>query len=154
MDKKKLEKDLTQLAQPIVEGLSYELVAVEFLKEDGEYYLRIYIDKPGGIDIDDCSSVSRLISDKLDEVDPIEESYYLEVSSPGPDRMIVKEADFERFAGSQIKIKLIKLWQNKKHLQGTLIGLDPDKDEVVVEIDGKHVKINRDNTSYIKLNDR
>jgi len=151
MDKRKLEKDVFDLVLPITEQLNFELVGVEFLKEDDEYFLRIYIDKPEGVIIDDCSSVSRLLSDKLDEVDPIEESYYLEVSSPGPNRLLVKDGDFEKFSGHNIKIKFLKPWQNKKYIQGILKGID--NDEVLIENDGKLIRIDRNITSFIKLND-
>ena len=111
MDKKKLEKDIFNLASPIAEELGYELLGIEYLKEEGEYILRVYIDKASGINIDDCATVSRALSNKLDEVDPIEESYFLEVSSPGPNRILVRESDFEKFSGHIVKVKFIKLWE-------------------------------------------
>lgn len=151
MDKRKLEKDVFDLAYPVTVEQNVELVGVEFLKEDGEYFLRVYIDKAEGVNIDDCSSVSRQLSDILDEADPIEESYYLEVSSPGPNRLLVRDSDFDKFSGHKIKIKFFKLWENKKFLNGILRGIE--NNEVLVETDDRLVKIDRSITSFIKLND-
>ena len=90
------------------------LVDVEFLKEGANWYLRVYIDKPGGIAIDDCQAVSEQLSDKLDEVDPIKQSYILEVSSPGLERPLKKDSDFERFKGEQVEVKLFQPIERKK----------------------------------------
>jgi ribosome maturation factor RimP len=123
MTKRRIEDITAELVLPIVEKLSYELVDVEFLKEGANWYLRIYIDKPGGIAIDDCQIVSELVSDKLDEVDPIKQSYILEVSSPGLERPLKKDNDFIKFKGEQIEIKLFQPMNGKKVFEGELIEL-------------------------------
>lgn len=151
MNKEKLENSIYDIALPIATEFQCELVGVELVKEDGEWYLRVYIDKDGGINIDDCAAVSRVLSDKLDEVDPIEYSYFLEVSSPGPNRLIKRDSDFVKFEGNYIKIKFIKPFENKKHLIGILKGLEDNK--VLVEANGKLYRIDRSLTSFIKLNE-
>lgn len=151
MDKEKLENSIYDIALPIAEQFKCELVDVELIKEDGEWYLRVYIDKEEGINIDDCANVSRILSDKLDEVDPIEYSYYLEVSSPGPNRKLKKDSDFTKFTGRNIKIKFAKTYEGKKYLEGILKGLE--EDNVLVESESRVYKIDRSLTSFIRLNE-
>jgi ribosome maturation factor RimP len=149
MSKAKIEKTVEEIAIPIIDGLGYELVDVEFVMESKEWYLRVYIDKEEGISIDDCSIVSRALSDKLDEIDPIDYSYYLEVSSPGIERPLKKEQDFIRFAGQEIKINLYKSLEGKKSVVGTLKGLE--NNVIILECDGQEVKIDRDLASSVRL---
>ena len=108
----KKSEDIVALAEelvaPVIAENHFELVDVEYVKEAGNYYLRYYIDKEGGITIDDCETVSRYVSDKLDETDPIEDNYILEVSSPGLGRPLVKPKDFARNIGKDVEIKLYK----------------------------------------------
>ncbi|MDF2523912.1 MAG: hypothetical protein K0R31_1553, partial [Clostridiales bacterium] len=99
MAKRKIEETIAELALPIAEKNSFELVDVEFIKEGTNWYLRIYIDKPNGITLEDCQTVSEEISKKIDEIDPINQSYFLEVSSPGLDRPLKKEKDYEKYKG-------------------------------------------------------
>ena len=129
MAKKKLEDIVEELAQPIVEALSFELVDVEFLKEGANWYLRVYIDKPGGIAIDDCQAVSEQLSDKLDAADPIKQSYMLEVSSPG-ERPLKKDRDYERFKGERVEIKLYQPLNGRKVYEGELLGLVGDRVDI------------------------
>ena len=152
-NKGNLENSIFNLALPIAEHFECELVAVELIKEDEEWYLRIYIDKDGGIKIDDCAAVSRMLSTKLDETDPIEYSYYLEVSSPGLNRLLKRDSDFIKFIGSKIKIKFIKPFEGKENLEGILRGLDNDDGKVLLEFDGILHKIDRSITLFIRLND-
>lgn len=152
-DQEKLENSIFDIALPIVEHFQCELVAVELIKEDEEWYLRIYIDKDGGINIDDCADVSRMLSTKLDETDPIEYSYYLEVSSPGLDRLLKRDSDFIKFVGKKIKINFIKPFEGKNDLEGILKGLDDVDGKVLIEFDGNLHKIDRSITSFIRLND-
>ena len=121
--KKNTAQRVEELAQPIIDELGYELVDVEFVKEGANWYLRIYIDKDGGVSIDDCEGVSRALEAKLDETDPIEQAYILEVSSPGIDRPLKKDADFVKFQGEIIDVKLYKPLDGKKQYQGKLLGL-------------------------------
>ena len=97
-----------KLALPVVEEAGCELWDVEYVREAGTWFLRIYIDKEGGVDILDCEKVSRALSDLLDEADPIEGSYTLEVSSAGAERPLKRPGDFERFMGSPVAVKLYK----------------------------------------------
>ena len=118
---------------PIVKANNFELVDVEFVKEAGTYYLRAYIDKEGGITIDDCEIVSRALSDKLDEKDFIEESYILEVSSPGVGRPLKKDKDFARSIGQEVDIKLFKPIEKQKEFRGILEGYN--NEEITVRLD-------------------
>jgi ribosome maturation factor RimP len=128
------KKTVTELTEEIlVDFLSehgYELYNTEFVKEGKDWYLRVYIDKAGsdigapGIGTDDCETVSRFLSDSLDGLDPIERSYYLEVSSPGLDRVLFREKDFKRFAGRRVEVHLYRASEGKKLLEGTLVGLE------------------------------
>ncbi len=95
------EAKTEELLQPLVDAHGFELVDVEYVKEGGNWYLRAYIDKPGGIAVDDCEVISRALSDKLDEEDYIEDSYILEVSSPGLGRPLKKDKDFQRSIGEE-----------------------------------------------------
>lgn len=123
MAKSNTEKKVLPLLEPIIENLQLELVELEFVKEGANWYLRVYIDKDGGVNIDDCEAVSRALEAKLDETDPIEQAYVLEVSSPGIDRPLRKDADFEKYKGEMIDIKLYQALDGKKQYQGKLLGL-------------------------------
>ena len=136
MSQKRIEQLVQGLAEPIIEELNYELVDLEFKKESGNWYLRFYIDKPGGITLDDCQKFSELIGDKLDEVDPIPHRYYLEGSSPGLDRPLKRDQDFVRFKGRKVHVKLYKSVNGAKNYYGELIGLEDGK--VVIQ-DGELV---------------
>lgn len=128
MGKNRVESIVEELVLPIVEKENFELVDVEFKKEGPHKYLRVYIDKPEGISLDDCQKVSEQLSEKLDETDPIEENYFLEVSSPGLDRPLKRPEDYVKFAGREVEIKLYEPMDNKKLIEGELIEL---KDSVV-----------------------
>lgn len=132
MSKKELyEQKTEELLLPIVEGHKFELVDVEYVKEGGNWYLRAYIDKPGGITVDDCELVSRQLSDLLDEKDYIEDSYILEVSSPGLGRPLKKDKDFERSLGMEIEIRTYRPVQHQKEFTGLLKAYD--KDSIIIE---------------------
>ena len=106
MSKKEIyEQKAEALVTPIVEKYGFELVDVEYVKEGGNFYLRAYVDKPGGITVEDCETVSREFSDKLDEADFIDEAYIMEVSSPGLGRPLKKEKDFKRSMGEEVEIR-------------------------------------------------
>jgi len=123
MSRKKVEELVADMASKVVDEYGFELVDVEFVKEGNNWYLRIYIDKPGGIMIDDCQVVSERISDMLDEADPIKQSYFLEVSSPGLDRPLKKESDFVRYKGQDVEVKLYEPYNGEKFFEGELVGL-------------------------------
>jgi len=123
MAKEKIEDVVSELAEPITQNLNLELVDVEFKKEGGSWFLRVFIDKEMGIELEDCEKVSRALDSKLDEVDPIAQAYHLEVSSPGLDRPLKKDRDFERFTGRQVEISTYTPIEGRKKFQGELLGL-------------------------------
>ncbi len=149
MNKKQIVETVTCDLEPIINEFNYELVDVEFVKEGPSYYLRIYIDKEGGITIDDCQQTSRAIEVVLDEKDTIDVAYILEVSSPGLDRVIKKDKDFERFNGEVVDVKLYEAHNKKKQLQGELVSKSGEtltiKDESgeVIELNMKNVVVVR-----------
>lgn len=117
---------VAQLAQPIVEQAGCTLWDVEYVKEAGEWFLRIYIDKEGGVDINDCEAVSRPLSDLLDEADPIQGSYTFEVSSAGLDRPLKKPEHFAACAGQQVDVRFYRPVDGRKEYTGALVGCDGD----------------------------
>lgn len=129
--KQDYEERLFELASPITEENGFELVDTEFVKEGGTFYLRAYIDKPGGITVLDCEKVSRALSDTLDEEDFVEESYIFEVSSPGLGRPLKKPRDFERSLGEEVEIRTYRAIDRQKEFTGIL--KEYDKEMVVIE---------------------
>jgi ribosome maturation factor RimP len=111
---------------PIMEKYNFELVDVEYVKEAGSWYLRAYVDKEGGITVDDCEVVSRLLSDWLDQEDFIEDSYIMEVSSPGLGRPLKKDKDFARSLGEEVEIRLYKARDKQKDFTGLLKAYDAE----------------------------
>ena len=120
----KVTEIVAQLAAPVVEQAGCELWDVEYVREAGSWFLRLYLDKEGGVDIMDCENVSRVVSDLLDEVDPIEGSYTFEVSSAGAERVLKRPGDFERFMGSPVLVKLYKNRDGRKEFAGHLAGYE------------------------------
>ena len=117
---------VAQLAQPIVEQAGCTLWDVEYVKEAGEWFLLVYIDKEGGVDINDCEAVSRPLSDLLDEADPIQGSYTFEVSSAGLDRPLKKPEHFAACAGQQVDVRFYRPVDGRKEYTGALVGCDGD----------------------------
>ncbi len=150
MAKENTEQRLEALLSPVLEELAYELVDLEFVKEGQSWYLRLYLDKEGGITLDDCEKASRAIEVVMDEKDPIEQAYYLEVSSPGLDRPLKKEKDFIKYAGEVVDVKLYRAQNKKKTFQGELVGL---KDDVVTILDeaGEPLSFARKDIAQIRL---
>ena len=130
-----------QLLKSTVEGLGFELCDVEFIKEYGDWVLTLYIDKPGGVTIDDCELVSRTVDPILDEADPIEQQYYLSVSSLGLDRPLKKDADYQRNLGKRIEFKLFAPKDGKKEFTGELVSFD--ETSVVVRLDKGELTLER-----------
>ncbi|TEB16576.1 Ribosome maturation factor RimP [Pelotomaculum sp. FP] len=139
MAKQKTAATVAALIQPVFEDVELELVDVTFTKEGNGWYLRIFIDKPGGVDIEDCQNVSREIELILDETDPIPQSYILEVSSPGIERPLKKPADYDRFSGSLANITTYAPLEGKKNFRGRLIGLRGS--DVVLAVNGSEIII-------------
>jgi ribosome maturation factor RimP len=148
MVKKKIEDIAAEIALPIVDKFKYELVDVEYLKEGANWYLRVFIDKEGGITIDDCQQVSEELSTELDKTDPIKQSYFLEVSSPGIDRPLKKEKDFEKFKGEQVDVKLFQPLDGRKIFEGELMGL---KDNIIsIKSNNKIMEFEKDKVATVR----
>ncbi|KPK12325.1 MAG: hypothetical protein AMJ68_02210 [Acidithiobacillales bacterium SG8_45] len=126
---------LSSLIEPSVTALGYDLVAVELTGDGSNTVLRVYIDLPGGITIDDCEAVSRQVSAVLDVEDPIRGEYTLEVSSPGLDRPLVKREDFEQYAGENVKIRMAEQVLGRRNFTGRLQGVEGNL--VLVEVDNE-----------------
>ena len=134
---------------PIMEENNFELVDVEYVKEAGTWYLRAYIDKEGGFTVDDCEMVSRRLSDWLDKEDFIDDSYILEVSSPGLGRPLKRERDFEKSLGTEVEVKLYKAGEYGKEFTGILKAYD--EDTVTIELEENEAVIARKDIALIRL---
>lgn len=144
------EQQTEQLLLPIIESHGFELVDVEYVKEAGTWYLRAYIDKPGGITVNDCELVSRTFSDILDEKDYIEDTYIFEVSSPGLGRPLKKEKDFARSLGEEVEIRTYRAIDRQKEFIGIL--KEYDKDTVTIEYEDETTqKFERSEIALIRL---
>ena len=144
------EQKTEKLLMPIMEANGFELVDVEYVKEAGNWYLRAYIDKPGGLTVDDCEVVNRELGDLLDRDDFIDDSYILEVSSPGLGRPLKKERDFIRSKGEEVEIRTYRMVDRQKEFRGVLKAWD--KDTVTIETeDGQEQIFDRDNIALIRL---
>lgn len=135
---------------PIVGELSLELVDVEYVREGGTWYLRAYIDKEGGVTIDDCETVSRRLSDLLDEEDFIDEAYTLEVSSPGLGRPLKKEKDFQRSLGSEVEVRTYRAIERQKEFTGVLKAFDENTVTLSMD-DGGDMEFPRKDIAMIRL---
>ncbi len=144
------ESKTEELLEPIVAEAGFELVDVEYVKEAGTWYLRAYIDKPGGITVDDCEAVSRKFSDILDEKDYIEDSYIFEVSSPGLGRPLKKEKDFQRSLGEDVEIRTYRPIEGQKEFEGVLKAFDKNTVTIAYEDDTEQV-FQRNEIALIRL---
>nr|WP_057913380.1 ribosome maturation factor RimP [Peribacillus muralis] len=131
---KKVTEVVEELALPVLEELELELVEVEYVKEGKSWFLRVYIDKETGVDIEDCGNVSEKLSEKLDEVDPIPQNYFLEVSSPGAERPLKKEKDFLNAIGKNVYIKTYEPILDEKEFEGILTSYDGKEVSLEVRI--------------------
>ncbi len=141
---------VTELILPTVEELGFSLWDVRFVKEGADWFLRIFIDSPNGISIDDCVDVSRAIDPIIDEADPIDKSYCLEVCSPGIERELVKPEHFKAKLGEKVKVKLYKAIDNQKEFIGKLVEYDGD---ITVEADGEEHRFAKKDVASVKLAD-
>ena len=142
-----------QIAQPIAESLGLALWDVRFVKEGADWFLRIFIDKEGGVSIDDCEAMSRAIDKPLDDADPISQSYCLEVSSPGVERELVRPEHYAQMTGQPVKVRLIRPDENgERDLCGTLGGLDGDGILLFGE-DGAERRIPQKEAASVRLDD-
>lgn len=143
------EAKAEELVLPLVEANNFELVDVEYVKEAGTWYLRIYIDKEGGININDCELVSRAFSEILDKEDPIEDAYILEVSSPGLGRPLKKDKDFQRNLGEEVEVRTYKPINKQKEFVGLLDAWDKEKVTLQLE-SGEMMTIARADIALIR----
>lgn len=143
-----IEEKVEKLLQPKINELGYELYDVEYTKEGKNYFLRIFIDKEEGIDLNDCEKVNDGIMDLLDEADYIKEQYFLEVSSPGIERVIRKEKHFDYAMGENIEVKLYKPINKEKELEGILTGYD--EDYITMTYENDEISVPRSNIAQIK----
>ncbi len=148
MAKRKVEDIVYDLAKPIIDRNNFELVEIEFKKEGADWYLRVYIDKEGGITIEDCQIVSQELSDLIDQADPIEQSYIFEVSSPGIDRPLKTDRDYEKNDGKLVEVKLFSPMEGKKVYEGILKGHTTEN--VEIEADGKAMLIEKSSIALIR----
>lgn len=148
MAAKDIESLVEKLVTEIIKGTALELVDVEYVKER-DWYLRVFLGKDGGIGVDDCQWVSERLEQKLDELDPIKDSYFLEVSSPGLDRPLKKAKDFARHIGDRVEVHTFAPVNGKKTLVGTLLSADDGA--ISLDIDGSPMSISRDQASLVRL---
>lgn len=146
---KKVTEIVRELAEPVVVENGCSLWDVEYVREAGQWYLRLLLDKEGGLDILDCEAISRKVSDLLDEVDPIESSYIFEVGSAGAERALKRPGDFERYMGSPVTLKTYKPRDGRKEFAGTLKGYDAGAVELAV---GEHtLRFEKDEIALVRL---
>ena len=140
---------VAQLATPIVEAAGCSLWDVEYIKEAGQWFLRLYIDKEGGISIEDCEAVSRPMSDLLDEADPIEGSYVFEVSSAGADRVLKTPDHFEQFMDAEVEVKLYRPREGRKEFVGLLKSFADG--DVSIDINGENTEFTKKEIALVRL---
>ena len=145
----KVTEQVAAFAEPIVKEHGCELWDVEYVREGSEYFLRLYIDKDGGVDILDCEAISRTVSDLLDEADPIEGSYTLEVGSAGAERALKRPSDFQRFLGSPVLVKTYQPKDGRKEFAGTLAGYEDGA--VLLDMGGETVRFEKNETALVRL---
>lgn len=150
MSKREFMRKVREITSSIAEDLNFELVDLEYVKENGRYFLRVYIHKDGGINLDDCQMMSESLSGILDQEDPINDTYYLEVSSPGLDRPLKTDRDLERNIGKDVEIKLYSSWEGSKNYSGKLIAYNDKK--VIIEKENKNrLEVPREKISTTKI---
>lgn len=149
MRRQELEELVGRVAEPIAAGAGCEVVEVTFSRVGEAGHLLVTIDKPGGVSLEDCRAVSESLSAELDRLDPIEGTYRLEVSSPGLERPLVRDRDFERFQGRLVRVKTFAPVEGRKVWEGRLVGLADGR--VVLEVEGKHVYIPREQVTRARL---
>ena len=145
----KVTDTVAQLALPFVQEAGCSLWDVEYVKEAGSWFLRIYIDKEAGVSIEDCEAVSRPLSDALDEADPIEGSYVLEVSSAGADRVLKKPEHFQQFAGTEVEVRLYRPRGGKKEFVGDLVSWEDGN--VTLTMAGEQVLFEKKEVAQVRL---
>ena len=145
----KITEKVFALARPVVENEGCSLWDVEYLREAGTWYLRIYIDKEGGVSIDDCERISRALDPILDEADPIPESYVFEVGSAGAERELKRPSDFRQFMGHEVEVKLYKPLKGRKTYVGTLAAYEDGA--VTISAAGEDLRFSAEDTAQVRL---
>ena len=145
----RITDDVTRLAAPLAAELGLELWDVEYVREAGQWFLRIYIDRDGGVGIDDCEALSRALDPLLDEADPIPDSYVFEVSSAGAERELKRPGDFARFMGSSVEVRLYTAREGSKVWTGRLAGYEDGR--VTIETAGKEMQFDKAQVAKVRL---
>lgn len=145
----KIAQRVYELALPVAQSQGLEIWDVEYLREAGQWFLRVYIDKEDGVGIDDCERFSRGLDPILDEADPISESYVFEVSSAGAERELKRPSDFERFIGSKVEVKLYRNVDGRKDYVGELLSYMDGT--VAIDVAGKALSFEKDNVAQVRL---
>ena len=145
----KITEQVEAFAKPVVESFGCTLWDVEYVREGDQRFLRLYLDKDGGVDIDDCEKIHRALDPILDEKDPIAESYHFEVSSAGLERALKRPGDFERFMGEAVLVKLYRPRNGLKEIPGTLHGYDDGK--VTVEAGKETITFEKSQVALVRL---
>lgn len=145
----RISDKVSEIAKPVVEKAGCELWDVEYVKEAGSWYLRVYIDKEGGVNITDCEAISRELDPMLDEYDFIQESYVFEVGSPGLERELKRPSDFDRYTGSEVEVKLYRAVDNSKSFVGTLAGYNDGN--VTVKCPNSEYTFTKEQIAHVKL---
>ncbi|MGE5585032.1 MAG: ribosome maturation factor RimP [Bacillota bacterium] len=148
MKSQDIENLVTGLVQPMMDEKGIELVDVEYVREGGQWYLRVYIDRPEGVSMDDCEWVNNELGRKLDDLDPIPQSYVLEVSSSG-EKPLRRESDYERFRGRMVLVNTYSPIDGEKSFQGRLLGMVDGR--VRLDLDGRIVEVPREKISHARL---
>lgn len=143
---------VAEIVTPYAKELGLEIWDIRFVKEGTDWYLRIFIDKEGGVSIDDCVDLTHAITKPLDEADPISQSYLLEVSSPGVERELITDAHFEKFIGAKVMLRLIRPIDKVRDFGGILKKYENGVTTVELQ-DGNILEVNKKDTSYVKLDD-
>ena len=146
------EQTVRELALPVVEEQGCKLWDVEYVREAGQWYLRIYIDKDGGVSIDDCVDLTHAVTKPLDEADPISQSYMLEVSSPGVERELTKDSHFEKYIGSPVMLRSIRPIDGVRDFNGKMVDYKDKKITLRLE-DDSEITFDKKDISYVKLDD-
>ena len=148
---RKITELTAELAAPWIAERGCTLWDVEYVREGGTWYLRVLLDKEGGVDILDCEEISRKLSDALDELDPIESSYTLEVGSAGAERALKRPGDFQRFIGSPVLVKLYRAMDGRKEFPGVLTAYDEASGAVTIDVKGKALTFPKKDTALVRL---
>lgn len=140
------------IAEPVAQQLGLKLWDIRFVKEGASWYLRVFVDKEGGVSMDDCVAMSHALDGPLDEADPVEQNYYLEVSSPGLERELTREQHFQAMLGERVKVRLIRPVENVRDFVGELLAFADGTLTLLLD-DGRQMQLQKKEASWIRLDD-